>query len=89
MSLKKYQRKLETAVIENGLLLIQSKLKSGETKTVSRPYLCGFLEPASQRNGHGHDLSSVIKDAIVGRPGFKYIQKDTGHKQVFVEITGL
>jgi hypothetical protein len=37
MSKAKYQRKLETAIVENGLLLIQSKLAPGEVKTVTRP----------------------------------------------------
>jgi len=89
MSKSKYTRKLETAIVENGLLLIQSKLATGEVKTVSRPYIGKFLEPASKRDGVGHDVTAIIKDAIAGHPGLKFIQSKTGHKEVTVEVTGL
>jgi hypothetical protein len=89
MSKAKYQRKLETAIVENGLLLIQSKLTTGEIKTVTRPFIGKFLEPASKRDGVGHDVTSIIKDAIAGRPGLKFVQSKIGHKEVSVEVTGL
>jgi len=89
MSKAKYTRKLETAIVENGLLLIQSKLATGEEKTVTRPFIGKFLEPASKRDGVGHDVTSIIKDAIAGHPGLKFVQSKTGHKEVTVEITGL
>ena len=89
MSKVKYQRKLETAIVENSLLLIQSKLTSGEVKVVTRPFIGKFLEPASKRDGVGHDMTSIIKDAILGRVGMKFVQSKTGHKEVTVEITGL
>jgi hypothetical protein len=89
MSKVKYQRKLETALIENGLLLIQAKLSTGETKKVSRPFLGKFIEPATNRSGVGHTVTPIIKDAILGKVGMKFIQNTTGHKEVFVEVTGL
>jgi hypothetical protein len=89
MSKAKYQRKLETAIVENGLLLIQSKLALGEVKTVTRPFIGKFLEPATKRDGVGHDVTSIIKDAIAGHQGMKFIQSKTGHKEVTVDITGL
>ena len=89
MSKAKYQRKLETAIVENGLLLIQSKLETGEIKTITRPFIGKFLEPASKRDGVGHDMTPIIKDAILGRVGMKFIQSKTGHKEVTVDITGL
>ena len=89
MSKVKYQRKLETAIVENGLLLIQSKLTSGELKTVTRPFIGKFLEPATKRDGVGHDVTSIIKDAIAGHQGMKFVQSKTGHKEVSVEIVGL
>lgn len=89
MSKAKYQRKLETAIVENGLLLIQSKLASGETKSVTRPFIGKFLEPASNRDGVGHDVTPIIKDAIAGHIGMKFVQSKTGHKEVSVEVTGL
>ena len=89
MSKAKYQRKLETAIVENGLLLIQSKLTPGELKTVTRPFIGKFLEPATKRDGVGHDVTSIIKDALAGHQGMKFIQSKTGHKEVTVEITGL
>ena len=89
MSKAKYQRKLETAIVENGLLLIQSKLVTGEVKTVTRPFIGKFLEPASKRDGVGHDVTTIIKDAIAGHQGMKFFQSQTGHKKVTVEITGL
>jgi len=89
MSKVKYQRKLETAIVENSLLLIQSKLTSGELKVVTRPFIGKFLEPASKRDGVGHDMTAIIKDAILGKVGMKFVQSKTGHKEVTVEITGL
>lgn len=89
MSKAKYQRKLETAIVENGLLLIQSKLTTGELKTVTRPFIGKFLEPATKRDGVGYDVTSIIKDAIAGHQGMKFIQSKTGRKEVTVEITGL
>jgi hypothetical protein len=89
MSKAKYQRKLETTIVENSLLLIQSKLASGELKVVTRPFIGKFLEPASKRDGIGHDMTAIIKDAILGRVGMKFVQSKTGHKEVTVEITGL
>ena len=89
MSKAKYQRKLETAIVENGLLLIQSKLETGEVKTITRPFIGKFLEPASKRDGVGHDMTPIIKDALAGHQGMKFIQSKTGHKEVSVEITGL
>jgi hypothetical protein len=89
MSKVKYQRKLETAIVENGLLLIQSKLTAGEVKTVTRPFIGKFLEPASKRDGVGHDVTTIIKDAIAGHPGMKFNQAKDGRKEVTVEITGL
>ena len=89
MSKAKYQRKLETAIVENGLLLIQSKLATGEVKTITRPFIGKFLEPASKRDGVGHDMTPIIKDALAGHQGMKFIQSKTGHKEVSVEITGL
>jgi hypothetical protein len=56
---------------------------------VSRPFIGKFLEPASKRDGVGHDVTSIIKDAIAGRPGLKFLQSKTGHKEVSVEVTGL
>ena len=64
MSKAKYQRKLETAIVDNGLQLIQSKLGPGEVKIVSRPFIGKFLEPAAKRDGVGHDVTTIIKDAI-------------------------
>ena len=89
MSKVKYQRKLETAIVENSLLLIQSKLTSGELKVVTRPFIGKFLEPASKRDGVGHDMTAIIKDAIRGKVGMKFVQSKTSHKEVTVEITGL
>ena len=89
MSKAKYQRKLETAIVDNGLQLIQSKLGPGEVKIVSRPFIGKFLEPAAKRDGVGHDVTTIIKDAIAGRSGMKFVQSKTGHKEVTVEITGL
>ena len=89
MSKVKYQRKLETLIVDNGLQLIQSKLTSGEVKVVTRPFIGKFLEPASNRDGVGHDVTAIIKDAIAGRPGMKFIQAKDGRKEVSVEITGL
>jgi hypothetical protein len=88
MSKAKYQRKLETSIVENCLLLIQSNLTSGETTTVTRPFIGKFLEPASKRDGVGHDMTPIIKDALAGHQGMKFIQSKTGHKEVSVEITG-
>ena len=84
-----YRRKLETTIVENGLLLMQSKLLTGEVRTITRPFIGKFLEPASDREGVGHDLTEIIKDAIAGRQGMKFFQSQTGHKKVTVEITGL
>lgn len=89
MSKAKYQRKLETLIVDNGLQLIQSKLATGEVKSVTRPFIGKFLEPASKRDGVGHDMTAIIKDAIAGRAGMKFVQSKTGHKEVSVEITGL
>ena len=89
MSKAKYQRKLETAIVDSGLQLIQSKLTKGEVKVVSRPFIGKFLEPASKRDGVGHEVTAIIKDAIAGRPGMKFVQSKTGHKEVWVEVTGL
>jgi hypothetical protein len=89
MSKAKYQRKLETNLVDNGLQLVQSKLATGVTVTKTRPFIGKFLEPASNREGVGHDLTAIIKDAIAGRPGMKFVQSKTGHKEVSVEITGL
>ena len=89
MSKAKFQRKLETAIVENGLLLLQSKLATGEVKTVTRPFIGKFLEPASKRDGVGHDVTTIIKDAIAGHQGMKFVQSKTGHREVTVDITGL
>jgi len=89
MSKVKYQRKLETAIVENSLLLIQSKLTTGQLKVVTRPFIGKFLEPASKREGVGHDMTAIIKDAILGKVGMKFVQSKTGHKEVTVEITGI
>lgn len=89
MSETKYKRKLETAIVENGLLLIQARLLTGEVRTVTRPFIGKFLEPASNREGVGHDVTLIIKDAIAGHQGMKFFQSQTGHKKVTVEITGL
>ena len=89
MSKAKYQRKLETAIVETGLLLIQSKLTTGELKVVTRPFIGKFLEPAAKRDGVGFDVTTIIKDAIAGHIGMKFVQSKTGHKEVTVEITGL
>ena len=32
---------------------------------------------------------SIIKDAILGKHGMKFAQAKTGHKEVWVEVTGL
>ena len=89
MSKAKIQRKYETAILENALLLKQLRTVSGETVTVTRPELGTFLEPFSERNGVGHDMTAIIKDAILGKPGMKFVQSKTGHKEVSVEITGI
>jgi len=89
MSKAKYQRKLETTLVDNGLQLIQSKLDKGVSVIKTRPFIGKFLEPATNRAGVGHDLTAIIKDAIAGRLGMKFIQSKTGHKEVSVEITGL
>jgi hypothetical protein len=34
-------------------------------------------------------VTSIIKDALAGHQGMKFIQSKTGHKEVTVEITGL
>jgi len=89
MSKSKLQRKFETAILENALLLKQLRTPSGETVTVTRPELGTFLEPFSERNGVGHDMTAIIKDAIMGKAGMKFVQSKTGHKEVSVDITGL
>jgi len=37
----------------------------------------------------GHDVTPIIKDAIAGHLGMKFVQSKTGHKEVSVEVTGL
>ncbi len=89
MSKSKLQRKYETAILENALLIRQLRTPSGETVSVTRPELGTFLEPFSERNGVGHDMTAIIKDAILGKVGMKFVQSKTGHKEVSVEITGI
>jgi len=89
MSKAKLQRKFETAILENALLIRQLRTPAGETVTVTRVELGAFLEPFSERNGVGHDMTAIIKDAILGKVGMKFVQSKTGHKEVSVEITGL
>jgi hypothetical protein len=89
MSKTKLKRKYETAIIENGLLLIQVKTPKNVTVTVTRPEIGAFLEPVAERNGVGHDVTTLIKDAILGKVGMKFVQSKTGHKEVSVEITGM
>lgn len=89
MSKAKYQRKLQTNLVENGLLLMQSKLDTGVTIKVTRPFLGKFIEPAADRKGVGHDFTPIIKDAVLGKVGMKVVQAKTGHKEVTVEVTGL
>ena len=89
MSKAKTQRKYETAILENALLIKQLKTDKGVTVKVTRVELGAFLEPFSERAGVGHDVSAIIKDAILGRAGMKFCQAKTGHKEVWVEVTGL
>jgi len=89
MSKAKLQRKFETAILENALQIKQLKLPKGSTVTVTRPELGSFLEPVSERKGVGHDMTAIIKDAILGKPGMKFVQSKTGHKEVSVEVTGI
>ncbi len=89
MSKAKLQRKYETAVLENALLIKQLKTPKGVTVSVTRPELGAFLEPVSEREGVGHDMTAIIKDAILGKHGMKFAQAKTGHKEVWVEVTGL
>jgi len=89
MSKAKIQRKYETAILENALLLKQLRTPSGNTVTVTRPELGTFLEPFSERNGVGHDMTAIIKDAILGKSGMKFVQSKDGRKEVSVEITGV
>jgi hypothetical protein len=89
MSKAKTQRKYETAILENALLIKQLRTDKGVTVKVTRPELGTFLEPFSERDGVGHDMTAIIKDAILGRVGMKFCQAKTGHKEVWVEVTGL
>lgn len=88
MSKAKLQRKYETAILENALLMKQLKTPKGTTVNVTRVELGAFLEPFSERAGVGHDMTTIIKDAILGRSGMKFSQSKTGHKEVWVEVTG-
>ncbi len=89
MSKAKLQRKYETAILENALLIKQLKTDKGVTVAVTRPELGSFLEPFSERNGVGHDMTAIIKDAILGKVGMKFVQSKTGHKEVSVLVTGV
>lgn len=89
MSKARLQRKYETAILENALLIKQLKTPKGTTVVVTRPELGAFLEPFSERNGVGHEMSAIIKDAILGKIGMKFVKSKTGHKEVSVEVTGL
>jgi hypothetical protein len=89
MSKSKLQRKFETAIVENALLIVQLKTAKGVTVKITRPEVGAFLEPVSQRDGVGHDMTAIIKDAILGRSGMKFCQSKTGHKDVWVEVTGI
>jgi hypothetical protein len=89
MSKVKYQRKLATNLVENSFLYEQSGLATGVTVTMTRPQIGKFLEPVMKKNGVGFELTPIIKDALLGKPGMKFVQSKTGHKEVTVDITGL
>ena len=89
MSKVKVQRKIATQMIETYIRYVQTELNVGEVKLVSRPMIGKFIEPATNKKGVGFELTPSIKDAIVGIPGTKFVQSKDGHKEVFVEVTGV
>lgn len=89
MSKAKLQRKYETAILENAYSIKQLRTPKGVTVKVTRVESGAFLEPFSERQGVGHDMTPIIKDAVLGKAGMKVVQSKTGHKEVWVEITGL
>lgn len=83
------QDQLVVELVRNGFLLIQGRTDKGYTVTLERTAVGSWVEPFAGKEGFGHDLTDILRNATWGMPGMTVRQLSTGKKQVYVDITGI